>query len=184
MEKIDLTLTEDQVKKLIAKRPFQLKHTQIKDGMHPNHLIVNKMLHRHITKAKNAGKGVRIPVLTDSEIEASGSGFMDILRKIKDGAVAVGSFVKRNVIDTPVYQSIKPEIRKIVDSGESALSNVLPAPAAAISKTLIDAIGQKTGAYGLIQMSPDSKVKPTKKAKPAAKKVTKKTMIAGSFNIN
>jgi hypothetical protein len=98
-----------------------------------------------------SGKGVRIGPLTDEEL--AGSGFFDLLKKIGRAAVTAGKFVKDNIIDSNLYQtSIKPEVRKLVDSGEAAISGVLPSSVANVSKTLIDALGARTGAYGLIEI--------------------------------
>jgi hypothetical protein len=165
MEKLPLTLTEAQARKLVSKKgTVQLKHSQL---MHPHmhYLLLHSEAHKRAKKAMNSGKGLRIGPLTDEEI--NGSGFFDLLKNIGRAAVKAGKFVKDNIIDSNLYQtSIKPEVRKLVDSGEAAISGILPPSVANVSKTLIDALGNKTGAYGLITIPSEPKAKP--KARPKA----------------
>jgi len=200
MQKLPLTLTEAQARKLMNKHPIQLKHSQLKPE-HMHYLMVHPETHKRAMKSLASGKGLRVS-LTPEELEMSGSGFWDLLKKAGQVAANVGRFVKDKIIDSNLYQtSIKPEVRKLVDSGEAALAGVLPAPVAGVSKTLIDALGSRTGAYGLIEVPmnvipsgitnkkrvPKPKVIPLgiTKAKAVKKVVDKsiKNLAGGSFVI-
>lgn len=183
MQRLNLTLTEPQARKLMNKHPIQLKHNQLQPE-HRHYLMLHPETHKRAMKAMASGKGLRL-ALTPDELEQSGAGFWDLLKKAANVASNVGRFVKDKIIDSNLYQtSIKPEVRKLVDSGEAALQTVLPAPVAGVSKTLIDALGSKTGAYGLIEI-PAKRAKAAKPraktAKPAAKRAMKET--GGSFII-
>jgi hypothetical protein len=183
MQKLPLTLNESQAGKLVRRQPVQLKHSQLLPE-HRHYLMLHPETHKRAMKAMAAGKGLRI-TLTPEEIEASGSGFFDLLKKAANVASKVGRFVKEKIIDSNLYQKqIKPEVRKLVDSGESALQTVLPAPVAGVSKTLIDALGNKTGAYGLIEIPATKKAAAKPKPKAAKPKAAKsKTAVGGSFII-
>jgi hypothetical protein len=183
MQKLPLTLTEAQARKLMNKHPIQLKHSQLKPE-HMHYLMVHPETHKRAMKSLASGKGLRV-ALTPEELEMSGAGFWDLLKKAGQVAANVGRFVKDKIIDSNLYQtSIKPEVRKLVDSGEAAISGVLPAPLAGVSKTLIDALGSRTGAYGLIEV-PSKKRVPKPKAKAVKKVVDKsmKNLAGGSFVI-
>jgi len=201
MQKLPLTLTEAQARKLMNKHPIQLKHSQLKPE-HMHYLMVHPETHKRAMKALASGKGIRV-ALTPEELEMSGSGFFDLLKKAGQAVVKGARFVKDKIIDSNLYQtSIKPEVRKLVDSGEAAISGVLPAPLAGVSKTLIDALGSRTGAYGLIEVPSKKRVAKPKALKsiatanavvvvpkPRAKAVKKivdksmKNLAGGSFSI-
>jgi hypothetical protein len=71
--------------------------------------------------------------------------FQDIWKGLKSGY----KWTKKNVIDTPLYQStIKPLVRGVVDQGVALASAYNPnlGKAATLAR---DKIGQETGAFGL-----------------------------------
>lgn len=171
MQKLPLTLTENQVRKLIKGLPIQLAKDQLMKSEH--YLMLHPETHKKVIAAKTKGRGVRI-TLTHPEIMASGSGFMDILRKIGKAAM----WVKDKVIDTPFYQqTVKPEIRSLVDAGKTAAAAVLPAPISNIANAGIDKIGQVTNAFGLPLGVIDTTIKPKRITKKQAEKMLSATSI-------
>lgn len=158
-----LELTENNVKKLMRGYPTQLKKEQLHSTKH--YVKVHPLTHQKLTKAKMSGKGIRL-TLTPEEFNASGEGFMDILRGIKKGA----QWVKKNIIDSNIYQTdIKPIVRKLVDSGVTAAQPML-GPIGPLVKSGVDKLGEVTSAYGLIEPvvlrtpSPEILTPPMKKA--------------------
>ena len=185
MQKLHLSLNENHIRKAVNGHPIQLSKDHLNGSEH--FLVLHPENYKKCVTAKAKGRGVRI-TLTHPELAASGEGFMDILRKIKDGA----SWFKSKVLDSNFYQqNIKPEVRALVDAGTAAVSPMLPAPVANVAKSIVNAIGDKTGAYGLI----DTTIKPKKITKKQVdkmivdfekkpKKVVKsKKSASGSFNI-
>jgi hypothetical protein len=168
---VPLTLTENNVRKMVRGYPIQLSKAQLNGSDH--YLKVHPLTHKKISLAKVKGKGVRLH-LTQQEVADSGEGFRDIWNKIKQGA----SWLKSNVIDTPLYQSaVRPILRQGVDTVASAVESRFP-----VAKPLIEASVNKlsdvTGAFGL----ETPKVKATKRIpKKAAKGIPKKAAPGGSF---
>lgn len=149
MERLNITLTEPQILKLVKKQPFQVKHHQIADNVnHPHYLMLNKTLHKHASKAKMTGKGLRFPVLTDEEISQSG-GFWDIVKRIGSAAVNAAKYVKDNIVDTTFYQeNVRPELKKLVSNVKSDIATVLPTSISNIANKGIDVLADKTNAFG------------------------------------
>lgn len=170
-----LELTENNVKKLMRGYPTQLKKEQLHSNKH--YVKVHPLTHQKLTKAKVSGKGIRL-TMTPEEFNASGEGFMDILRGIKKGA----QWVKKNIIDSTIYQSdIKPIVRKLVDGGVTAAEQML-GPVGPLVKSGVDKLGTVTNAYGL---EPPTVLKPKAKTKAKPKpKAVKSRMNGGSFFIN
>ena len=150
-----LEFTENNIKKLMRGYPTQLKKEQLHSTKH--YVKVHPLTHQKLTKAKVSGKGIRL-TMTPEEFNASGEGFMDILRGIKKGA----QWVKKNIIDSTIYQSdIKPIVRKLVDAGVTAAQPML-GPIGPLVKSGVDKLGEVTSAYGLIE--PEILTPPMKKA--------------------
>jgi hypothetical protein len=76
----------------------------------------------------------------------NGSGiFGDIWKGLKSGY----NWVKKNVIDTDVYQkTFKPIVRCFVHTADTALNRIAPNLAPVIDAG-VNEIGNQTGAYGL-----------------------------------
>lgn len=168
MNKFSLDLTETNVKRMLKGLPVQFKKEQLHGSKH--HLILHPLNHKQLTRARTLNKGARI-TLTPEEVEASGEGFGDWIKKIASGA----RWVKQNVIDSPLYQRL---IKPIVREGVTALSvpvTAMAGPAAPIVQQGIEKLGQVTGAYGLPKKSV-SKPRAKKASKPRAKKA-----VGGSF---
>lgn len=146
-QKVPLTLTESQFKKIRAGQPVQLAHHQIGGGaIHRNHLMLHPENARKVAGAIRKQKGVRIFV-SPHEFEASGEGIMDFLNKLKNA----GQWVKSKIIDTPFYQeNVKPIVRQAVDSGLAAVAPRL-GPASILATKGVNALGQTTGAFGIQQ---------------------------------
>ena len=127
---VPLTLTEPQFRKLKNNHTVQLRHAQISHGnRHAHHIVVHHSKAKKVHTAARNGKGVRV-CLTPHELEMSGQGLADFWNKIK----SAGSWVKKNVIDTPLYQNtFKPIVHGLVDQGINAASAL---------------VGSKTGPLG------------------------------------
>lgn len=139
---VPVTLSESNVRKMVKGMPIQLSKAQLSGSDH--HLVVHPLTHKKIMAAKAKGKGVRLH-LTQQEVADSGEGFRDIWNKIKQGA----SWVKQNVIDTPLYQqAVKPIVRKGVDTVASALEARVPT-AAPLIEAGVNKLSEVTGAFGL-----------------------------------
>jgi len=189
-----LDLTKSNVTNLISGKPIQLRKEQLNGSKH--FLKVHPINHKRMTMAKAKGKGLRLS-LTPDEVQASGEGFMDILRGIKKGA----EWIKSHVIDSSLYQTaVKPIVKELVTTAATAAKTALPV-AAPLIQAAVDKGSEVTNAYGLVippalnAMKSHSKQKrgrpsvssnamkshskPKAKAKPKAKK-----QVGGSFLIN
>ncbi len=174
--KVDLT--DAQAKKIIRQEPVKVSAKQIGTGnkvilLHPEN-------HAKLSKAKKAGRGAVLymspaEVLATVESDLDGSGIFDsIYKALKSGY----NFIKKNIIDTPLYQgAIKP----LVKQGVNVLSGIAKTATgnSPAGNTAIDAIvgevGNKTGAFGL------------KSGNKGKKYMTKKNMDllqGSSFRIN
>lgn len=182
MQKLNLSLNENHIRKAVNGHPIQLSKDHLNGSEH--FLVLHPENYKKCVTAKSKGRGVRI-TLTHPELAASGEGFMDILRKIKDGA----NWFKKHIIDSNFYQNqIKPEVRSLVNAGTAAVSNVLPGPVGNVAKSIVNAIGDNTGAYGLVDTKTIKPKKITKKAVDKMivdfeKKPKAKAKKGGSFNI-
>ena len=175
--KFPLDLTTNNVNNMLMGRSIQLKKEQLTGNKH--YVVVHPTTHKKMSQALSKGKGVRI-LLTPDEFNASGEGFMDILRGIKKGA----QWIKTHVIDSSTYQTaIKPIVRELVNVGTAAVAPPL-GPLAPLAKQGIDKLGEVTNAYGLVSVSKVSKPKSKSKvSKPKAKKIVMMDQ-GGSFMIN
>jgi len=180
-----LDLTKSNVTNLISGKPIQLRKEQLNGSKH--FLKVHPINHKRMTMAKAKGKGLRLS-LTPDEVQASGEGFMDILRGIKKGA----EWIKSHVIDSSLYQTaVKPIVKELVTTAATAAKTALPV-AAPLIQAAVDKGSEVTNAYGLVippkqkrgrpsvsSNAMKSHSKPKAKAKPKAKK-----QVGGSFLIN
>jgi hypothetical protein len=149
---------------------IQLKHAQMTET-HPHRIHLSQANNDRFKKAHMSKKGVRLS-LSPQEIDATinGAGFMDFLR-FAGKALIKGA---KAVVNSNLYQTeIKPEIRKVVDSGLSVAKDILPQPLANIATSLVNQAGKSTNAFGL------PKPKPKKRAKIQAQ-----PLVGGSFTIN
>lgn len=179
--KVPLTLTGKQLHRLSLGHAVQLKPEQLQNKQH--WINVHPMMAAKLHKAALKGAGCRLTMMTP-EIEASGEGLRDIWhwvsKKAIPAVVSAAKFVKKNVIDTPLYQStVKPAIRAAVES--RLPQAMIPA---------FEAVGDQTGAFGIIRTR---KPIPLPKPKPKSitnvvlttkpKKSERKTVKGGSFLI-
>lgn len=145
-QKVPVTLTHAQVRKMMNGHPIQLSHRQLVDGKH--WLALHHETAKRVGGAIRRKRGVRIHI-SPHELEASGEGIRDFFDKVISGAKKVGSFLKEKVIDTPFYQqNIRPLARNAVNTAFQAAAPSLGV-AAPIAQKGIDVIGEKTGAFGL-----------------------------------
>ena len=169
-------ISENQLSKLQRGLPIQLKYDQFKLQSPANsigHIKIHPSTHKKAVNAHSKKKGVRI-ALTDPELVESGEGIKSMIRWVKEKAVPAvvkgAKFVKRNVIDTPIYQQdVKPLVRRGVDTLEGMLPDNIVGK---VVKSGIETVGSKTGGYG---------IKAKKSPKPRAKRAIKgKGLYAGS----
>lgn len=143
-----LDFTDAQIKKLIKGQPVRLSASQVGSG--------NKVVMLHPANYANAkksamkGKGLTISlspgeILSTVESDMEGTGFFgDLWKGLKSGY----NWVKRNIIDTPLYQStIKPLVRGAVDKGAAMLGAYTGNPQ--LVNQAKDLIGKETGAFGM-----------------------------------
>lgn len=161
-KQIKINITREQLKKALNNKPISIKNEQI--GAGSNYLSLHPANVKIVEKAAMKGSGCVLQMapgeLMATAEDMKGEGiFGDIYKGLKSGY----DFVKKNIIDTGLYQKIvKPLVRTAVDSGATALSAMAPglAPAINIAK---DTIGKETGAFGM------RKTKTQKKAMLQAK---------------
>ena len=154
MHVVEVSLTPTQARKLVKGKTVQLTKRSLQGGS--NWIAVSPALHKRVMKAKRGGKGIRIQ-LTPDEIEASGEGLWDLIKK---GAKKVKSGYDKYV--KPVVAPIlKKGARTALRLGEAALGTVIPELAPAIGwadkkwgDQLVDEFGSRTGAYGLGPLLP------------------------------
>lgn len=146
-KQVKIDITKPQVAKALAGKPIRFTKAQLGKGhpisLHPANVSI-------VEKAVLAGRGCCLTI-SPGEIHATnedmgGNGiFGDIWKGLKSGY----SWAKKNIIDTPIYQqTVKPLVRKAVDTGVLALSAAVP-EAAPFAKMAADQLGQKTGAFGV-----------------------------------
>jgi hypothetical protein len=147
------SISENQLRKLERGQPIQLKYDQFKlqtpaDSI--GYIKIHPVTHKKVVNAHTKKKGVRIG-LTEPELNESGEGLKSMWGWIKNKAapavVKAAKFVKKNVIDSDLYQKdIKPIVRSGVDSLESMIpDNVI----GKLAKSGIESVGSKTGGYGI-----------------------------------
>jgi len=144
-----IDFTDAQIKKAIAGKPIRLAANQVGKGTKV--VFLHPVQHRVVSKAGMAGRGCTIElspaeILTTVESDMEGTGFFgDLWKGLKSGY----SWVKKNVIYTPLYQqAVKPLVRQAVNTGATALSVMAPQAAPFINMAK-DKIGSKTGAFGI-----------------------------------
>ncbi len=176
--KVDLT--DAQAKKIIRQEPVKVSAKQI--GVGSKVILLHPENHAKLSKAKKAGRGAVLymspgEVLATVESEMDGTGiFQDIWRGLKSGY----NWVKKNIIDTPLYQgAIKPLIKTGVNTlagiAKTATGNS-PAGNTAID-AIVGEVGNKTGAFGL-------KVLKGNKGKKYMTKKNMNLLEGSSFRIN
>lgn len=154
-QQVKVQLTKSQFDKLRRGQPIQLKHGQIGSGMH--WLALHPETAKKVSSAYTKGKGVRICV-SMPEMEASGEGLREFLSGLKN----TGKWLKKNVIDSSIYQqAIKPFVRKAVDAAVASASPAL-GPIAPYAQKGVNYIGDQTGAFGIIKKLKRKRVKPRK----------------------
>jgi len=147
-KQIKINITHDQLKKALNGKPVSFKKEQL--GAGTNYLSLHPANVKIVEKASMRGSGCVLN-LAPGELMATaedmkGAGFFgDIYKGLKSGY----DFVKKNVIDTDIYQKVvKPLVRTAVDTGATALSAMAPGLAPGINLAK-DTIGRETGAFGM-----------------------------------
>lgn len=107
---VKLDLTPLQMKKLMKKKPVQVKKSQLDNGKIL--ISLNKDNWKRYKRAKSRKSGFRI-VADDRMIE--GSGFADILKGLKSGASKVASVAVPYVKN--LAKSLLPKVRGDIDAG-------------------------------------------------------------------
>jgi hypothetical protein len=147
----NLKLNLSQAKKLLSGSSVRLKASEI--GVGDDIVYLHKVQHRLLTAAKRQKKGYMLElspgeILTTVEHDMSGNGiFSSIWKGLKSGY----NWVKKNVIDTDIYQSaIKPLVKTGVNTLANTVKTIIPGD---IDDKLIDKgvayVGDKTKAFGL-----------------------------------
>ena len=147
MEQVPITLTREHAKKLMQGKTVQLKHHHLAGNQHYI-MLDHKKAHR-MHKARMQGKGMRLS-LHPHEMQANGEGFLDFFKNLGKNIKKGYDWVEDHVIKTPFYQqNVKPIVRGLVNAGETAISARAPPAVQKIANAGIEAIGAKTGAFGL-----------------------------------
>jgi hypothetical protein len=135
---VPLTLHEKQFRRLKNGHAVQLKHHQIAHGnKHAHHVVVHTTKAKKIHSAARNQKGVRLD-LTKHELEMSGQG----LKEFWAGLKKAGSWIKDNIINTPVYQqTLKPIVHGLVDQGINAVSTMAGSKAGPTGQQLTSQLG-------------------------------------------
>jgi hypothetical protein len=147
-KQIKINITRPQLQKALNGKPVQFSASQIGSGS--TYLSLHPANVKLVEKAAMKGSGCVIN-LSEGELmstaeDMNGEGiFGDIWKGLKSGY----KWVKKNVIDTPIYQStIKPLVRGAVNTGATALKGIAPQLAPAIDMG-VNEIGKQTGAFGM-----------------------------------
>lgn len=137
-----------QVQAAIAGRPFRVKADQLNSG--DKTILLHPANYLNFKKAAMKGRGFTITIspaeiLSTVESDMDGTGFFgDLWKKLKSGY----SWVKKNIIDSDVYQSaIKPIVRQGVNAAITAANTAYPGSAVPLS-AVANKIGNQTGAFG------------------------------------
>lgn len=142
-----IAITQPQAHKLAMGIPVQFRADQLGHGMSVPLSFSDRS--RYVKALRN-GRGFRLQI-----VSMGGEGIFDWLKN-------AGSWVKKNVIDTPFYQkAIRPVAKELVRTG---VETFVPGGIArdAVSKGT-EFLSEKTGAFGIR--------KPAMKKKPTAKKM-------------
>lgn len=147
-KQIKINITREQLNKALNNKPVSFKREQI--GAGSNYLSLHPANVKLVEKAAMKGSGCVLH-LAPGELMATaedmgGEGiFGDVWKGLKSGY----KWVKKNIIDTPLYQQgIKPMLKTAVNQGAQALKAYAPQAATAIDMG-VNAIGKETGAFGL-----------------------------------
>lgn len=149
-KQVRINITKKQLNQALNGKPIRLLSSQIGNGdialsLHPANI-------RIIEKALLKGKGCNLHLSegellsTAEDMGANGEGlFSDIYKGLKSGY----SWVKKNIIDSDIYQkALKPIVRRAVDTGLNVVKGSAPELGTAIDMAR-DQIGSKTGAFGV-----------------------------------
>jgi hypothetical protein len=134
---LSVFISQNQARKLVKGKPVQLSHSALSQG-HNVKMMVHPSTHKRVQKALRNNKGTRI-ILSQSEID--GSGIFDFLKN-------AASWVKKNIIDTDLYQkNVRPIARELVKTGVS----LIPGPQLArdVATKGTEYLSEKTGAFGM-----------------------------------
>ena len=157
-KQIKIDITKPQLKKAISGKSVRISKNQIGSGT--SYLSLHPANVRIVEKAAMRGAGCTI-CLAPGELMATaedmgGNGiFGDIWKGLKSGY----KWVKKNVIDTDIYQKgIKPLVREAVNTGVNVLKTRAPNLGSAIDLG-VDQISKQTGAFGVRKNTRMSKAK-------------------------
>ena len=152
-EVVHLDIPFEQIKRLIRGNEINLKHHQLMTG---DPVVLHRTKVRKIERAHARQRGCRIG-LTPEEFElqhthVGGGKFLDALK-------SAGQWLKKNVIDTDVYQkSIKPIVKQGVNFGVEQVAKAIATKApflAPVAQEVIqygaNKVGNATGAFGVRQ---------------------------------
>lgn len=147
-KQLKINITKPQLQKALKGKPIQLSASQLGNGnsylsLHPaNAKLVEKAVMRGSGCVINISPGELMATAEDMNGEGI---FGDIWRGLKSGY----NWVKKNVVDTPLYQqTLKPLVRSAVNTGATALKSYAPQLAPAIDAG-VNEIGKQTGAFGV-----------------------------------
>ena len=149
-KQIKINITRDQLNKALNGKPVSFKKEQLGSGslylsLHPANVKI-------VEKAAMKGSGCVLHLapgeLMATAEDMNGEGiFGDIWKGLKSAY----KWTKKNIIDTPIYQStIKPLVRGAVNTAATAAKTFAPQLAPAIDMATSE-IGKQTGAFGLKQ---------------------------------
>ncbi len=148
MERIDLSLTENQARKLMSGKPIQLTYNQLSGN--GNWLAVRPHTAKKVRKALQSGRGCRI-TLDNEEYDQSAEGLREFARKV--GRKAKNFYNKK--LKPTIGPLIKEGVKDLIKLGEAGLSTLAPELAPAIgwvddryADKFVDKIGSYTGLYG------------------------------------
>ena len=143
LEKVNLTISENQFDKLRRGHSIQVSANNLKNGKHV--LYVNPMLAKKIRSAKRRNKGIRLN-LSKHELEVSAVGLKDFLKKAKKWydkhlKKSVGPALKKGVeklgdIVIDEAEAILPVAKPVLEKGRKYIPKIA------------EKVGDITGAYG------------------------------------
>lgn len=146
-KRIKIDITRPQLQKALNGKPVQFNASQIGSGS--SYLSLHPANVKIVEKAAMKGSGCVINLsegeLLSSAEDMEGNGiFGDILKGLKSGY----KWVKKNIVDTPIYQQgLKPLVRQAVNTAASAAKSFAPQLGTAIDMG-VNEIGKQTGAFG------------------------------------
>lgn len=147
-KQIKINITRPQLQKALNGKPVQFSASQIGSG--GSYLSLHPVNVQKIEKAAMKGSGCVIHLapgeLMATAEDMNGEGiFGDIWKGLKSGY----KFVKKNIIDTDIYQkALKPLVKQAVDTGATMAKTYVP-NAGPLIDIATDQIGKRTGAFGI-----------------------------------